>query len=335
MSHDFAALLLARHPRFGDFTDTDQANAQAELLRVNGLDALNVNVLQSPLAEVLDVIAEHNTAAMLLRLGFTDLRYEPPSMPRPVDFVGTRGGRCYRIEVKRLGASQHDDLQSTVMETLNRALESNTERVAIDMHLQESFEAADLNELVRHVKRALRDPSPGQRHTFAPDEEVAASYEFHPSARAEHPYVAALGDFGFELRDVTGVEASRVVGKVRRAYAKFKACADDGAVHLVALVVYNTTHLSDVAEALYGREHSKWTRHGYAGLGREPGGAFSPGSGRHSRLGGLIVARSTTRFRLFCAYAFTLFVNPGGGLPVAEVAEALGANRVLGPDDFS
>jgi hypothetical protein len=38
--------------------------------------------------------------------------------------------------------------------------------------------------------------------------------------------------------------------------------------------------------------------------------------------------------RLFCAYAFTLFVNPGGALPVAEMAEAVGVDRVLGPDEF-
>src|SRR5437762_13348843 len=74
---DFADLFLARHPRFAGFVDSDEANAQAALLRANGLDAVNAKVLQSPPAEILDVIAEHNVGAMLVRRGFTNLRHDP------------------------------------------------------------------------------------------------------------------------------------------------------------------------------------------------------------------------------------------------------------------
>src|SRR5260370_427556 len=118
----FAALFRARHPRFSGFVDSDEANAQAALLRANGLDTVNAKVLRSPLAEVLDVITEHNVGAMLVRRGLTALQHEPLSMAKPVDFVGARGGRSYRVEVKRLAASEHDTLCATVMETLNRAL---------------------------------------------------------------------------------------------------------------------------------------------------------------------------------------------------------------------
>jgi hypothetical protein len=38
--------------------------------------------------------------------------------------------------------------------------------------------------------------------------------------------------------------------------------------------------------------------------------------------------------RLFCGYNFTLFRNPGGTLPVSDVVEALGVERVLGPTDL-
>ena len=255
-------------------------------------------------------------------------------MAQPIDFVGARGGWGYRVEVKRLAASEHDALCATVMKTLNAALKSDTQPIVIDMYLDEAFEAADINELVRHVKRALREPCTGKAYEFACEGEVVASYKFRPSANATYPYVGVLGDFAGELRNVTGVEASRVLRKVRRAYDKFKACPDDGAVHLVALAVDNTVHLADVAEALYGREHVTFTRQGHASSGRGPGGAFHRGPDGHSRLDGLVVARRLVSSRLFCAYVFTLFVNPAGTLPVADVAEALGVDRVLGPDEF-
>jgi hypothetical protein len=131
----------------------------------------------------------------------------------------------------------------------------------------------------------------GQTYAFAADGEVVASYKFHPSANARHPYVGALGDFAGELRNVSGVEASRVLRKVKRAYDKFKACPDDGAVHLAVLAVDNTVHSADVAEALYGREYATFTPQGHAGSGRGPGGAFHRGPDGHSRLDGLVVAR--------------------------------------------
>ncbi len=328
---DFAALFLARHPRLANYVDTDEVNAQAGLLHANGLEGLNAKVLASPSGEVLDVIAEHNIAAMLARREFTDLQHEPPSMSRPIDLIGMYAGhRCYRIEVKRLAASEHDDLHSTVMQTLNTALESHTESIVIQMHVRDSFEAADINALVRHVKEALRQPRMEQAYTFAPDEETVAWYTFHPAVNATRPRVATLGDV--DVRDVTGVDASRVQSKVKRAYDKFKVCPDDDAVHLAALEVDNTIHLAHAAEALYGREYATFTRQGYAGSGRHPGGAFS--RGLHSRLGGLVVARRAERHGLFVPYTFILFPNPGVALPVGEVVKALGVERVLGPDDF-
>lgn len=328
---DSAALFLGRHPRFADYVDADQVNAQAELLRANGLEVLNEKVLASPSGEVLDVIAEHNMAAMLVRREFTDLQHEPPSMSRPVDLVGVHTGRCYRVEVKRLAASEHDELHSTVMHTLNTALESSTESILIQMHLRESFEAADINGLVRHVKQALRQPRMEQAYTFGPDQEASVSYTFHPDANATRPRVGILGDMGV-LRDVTGDDERRVRGKVKRAYDKFKTCPDDGAVHLLVLEADNTIHLAHVAAALYGREYATFTRQGYAGSGRHPDGAFS--RGLHSRFGGVVVARRAERHRLFCAYTFILFWNPGGTLPVREVVEALQVERVVGPNDF-
>jgi hypothetical protein len=325
--NDFSAVFVSRHLRFADYVDADEANSQAELLRKIGLDALNRKVLASPSEGVLDVIAEHNMAAMLVRRDFTDLQHEPSSMSRPVDLVGVHRGRYYRVEVKRLAASERDDLHSTVMQTLNKALESNTESIVIQMQLSESFEAADINALVRHVKQALREQRMEEALVFAPDEETAVSYKFRRSANARNPYVGILGYMGV-AHDVTGVDASRVLSKVKRAYDKFKACPDDGGVRLVALEVDNTIELVDVAEALYGREYATFTSHGYSGTG----GAFS--RGLHSRLGGLVVARRAERYRLFCSYTFTLFENPGGALPVADVVQALGVELALGPRDF-
>lgn len=328
---DFAAIFLARHRHFADFVDEDETNAQSELLRANGLDVLNTKILAAPSGEVLDVIAEHNTAAMLVRREFTDLQHEPPSMSRPVDLVGMYIGRRYRVEVKRLAASEHDELHSTVMRTLNTALASNTKGIIIEMRLRESFEAAAINALIRHVKEALRQPRMEQAYAFAPDGEVLASYTFRLGVNATQPRVGILGDMGM-VREVTGDDERRVRSKVKRAYDKFKTCPDDGAVHLLALEADNTIQLAHVADGLYGREYATFTRQGYAGSGRHPGGVFS--RGLHSRLGGVVVVRRVERHRLFCAYSFTLFGNPSGALPVPDVVQALGEERVRGPKDF-
>jgi hypothetical protein len=217
------------------------------------------------------------------------------------------------------------------MHTINRALESNTGSIVIQMQLGESFEAADINALVRHVKEAVRQPRMEKAYVFSADEEPVASYTLHPGSKVTHPLVGIVGYMGV-VRDVTGVDASRVQSKVKRAYAKFQACQDDDAVHLVALEVDDTIHLAHVAEALYGREYATFTRQGYAGSGRHPGGAFS--RDQYSRLGGVLIARRAGRYRLFVPYNLTLFANPGGTMPVDKVAEALGVGEVLGPEDY-
>ena len=330
-TRDFAALFLARHPNWGDFLDEDMANSQAELLSANGLDALNTKVLQSPVTEVLDVIAEHNTGAMLVRLGVTGLQHEPSSMSKPIDFVGARGGRYYRVEVKRLAASEHDQLHLTVLEEVKRALRSNTTTgIAIELHLRESFEAPDVNLLVRHVKEALRAPVMEKPYTFTADGESIAWYTFRPDANATHPRVRSVADL--DMRNVTGVDAARVRSQLKRAYDKFKICPTDDAVHLVILEVDNMIHFAQIAEALYGREYATFTRSGYAGSGRDPSGAFF--RGRHSRLGALVVARRADRQRLFGAYTLSLFLNPAASLMVPEVVEALGVEQVLHAGDF-
>jgi len=328
---EFAASFCARHQHLAGFIDRNETNVHAELLRANGLEALNVKVLESASGEVLDLIAEHNMAAMLVGRGFTGLEHEPRSMSKPVDLVGMRDGRTYRIEMKRLAASEHDELHSRTMQALNTALKLDTQSIMIEMSLHESFEAADINALVRHVKQTLREPRVDEVYTFAVDDEIVASYRLRSASRG-HPYVGILGDYLGEMRDVTGVDASRVRGKVRKAYAKFKVCPNAAAVHLVVLEVDNTIDLVHVAEALYGPIYVEFTRQGPVGRGRHPGGVFT--RGLHSRLGGLVVARRKEGRRLLCGYNFTLFRNPGGTLPVSDVVEALGVERILGPTDF-
>jgi hypothetical protein len=44
-----------------------------------------------------------------------------------------RDGRTYRIEVKRLAASEHDELRSRTMQALNTALKSDTQSIVIDV----------------------------------------------------------------------------------------------------------------------------------------------------------------------------------------------------------
>src|SRR5262245_43053214 len=239
---DFAVSFCARHQHLAGFIDMNVTNVHAELLRANGLEVVNVKVLESASGEVLDLIAEHNMAAMLVWRGFTGLEHEPRSMSKPVDLVGMRDGLTYRIEVKRLAASEHNELHSRTMQALNAALQADTQSIMIDMSLHESFEAADINALVRHVKRTLREPRMDDVYTFAVDDEIVAPYRLRRASRG-HPYVGILGDYLGEMRDVTGVDASRVLGKVRKAYAKFKVCPNDDAVHLVVLEVDNTIDL--------------------------------------------------------------------------------------------
>lgn len=184
---DFAALFRARHSHRTDFVEDDEADEQADLLRANGLQVLNERVLTSPSVGVLDLIAEHNMAAVLLRRGFTDREYEPRSMQRPVDFVGTCAGRYYRVEVKRLAASEHDELHSNIMTTLNAALESNHEGVVISFYVAESFEPEDINPLILHVKEALRNPRERKTHRFPGEGEWLARYTFRHSTSAKHP----------------------------------------------------------------------------------------------------------------------------------------------------
>jgi hypothetical protein len=44
---DFAASFCARHLHLAGFIDTNESNVHVKLLRANGLEALNVKVLES------------------------------------------------------------------------------------------------------------------------------------------------------------------------------------------------------------------------------------------------------------------------------------------------
>lgn len=133
------------------------------------------------------------------------------------------------------------------------------------------------------------------------------------------------------MRDVTGNDQGRVVGKVRRAYDKFKTAPSDDGLHVLVLETDNTVHLRAVADALYGRDYMDFVAGGGTRQGRYPDGAFC--RGQHSRLGGVVIARRVAR-RLFVPYKFRLFPNPGTAMPVDEVVLALDVGGVLGPDDY-
>jgi hypothetical protein len=136
----FARRLLDQHPSLAEFVDKTEADDHATLLASVGLGALNEAVLRAPtLAAVVDTIAEHTFGAMLVRQGFIGLQYEPLTMTKPVDFVGTHEGRRYLLEVKRLGASEGDTLHARVMDSLNRALEAETAAVTLHVELAETF----------------------------------------------------------------------------------------------------------------------------------------------------------------------------------------------------
>lgn len=326
----FSALLCERHPGLVSFIEPAEADEQAELLLANGLKALNDKVLASPMPGVLDLIAEHNMAAMLLQRGFVEVEYEPSSLSRPVDLVGAWSGRRYRIEVKRLAASDHDMLHTTTMKALNAALKSNHEPVAISLWLAETFESHDINELVRHVKASLQGWHDGAEYYYPSPGDWYARYKVHHSATAEHPRVRATGDAN--MLNVTGKSAARVQGKIKRAYEQFKAGPADDAFHLVTLEVDKTIHLSSVSDALYGEEYFAFYKQGGEARGRFKNGAFC--QGEYSRLGGLVVARRVVSHRLFGRYTLTLFPNPAASLPVDDVRAALGIGNVLGPTDY-
>jgi hypothetical protein len=322
----FARLLLAQYPTLTDFIDPVDADRQAALLTAAGLDAVNEMVLRAPtLSTVVDAIAEHTVGVLLVHQGFTGLQYEPPTMAKPVDFVGIREGRRYWLEVKRLGASEHDILHSTVMASLNNALESDSEPVSLHLELAETFTARQTNVLIRHVKATLRHGATSGTYTFPSEERAwAARYTLHMAPTRTHPHVTVLGDALDELRDVTGVEQDRVRHKVQNAYTKLGQAVEGFAA--VVLQVDRTVPDHVIGEALYGLEHFTFTRRSITG-GRTPNGLFS--RGRYSGLTAVVVARRPA-YRLFLPYTLVVFPHPGApAASVRELGTALSADQVF------
>src|SRR5262249_34511965 len=138
------------------------------------------------------------------------------------------GANAYAFSMRGSRSASFTCRTMALTSDASKALESHTESVVIRMQLREAFEASDVNAIVRQVKEALRDPRMEKAYAFAPDGEDVAWYTFHLTVGATHPRVATVGDM--EVRDVTGVDASRVQRKLRRAYEKFKVCPKDDAV---------------------------------------------------------------------------------------------------------
>lgn len=179
---DFARRFFGKHPHLAAYGGEHEADEQAALLRAHGLHALNKRLLACASHEVLDIVAEHNVAAMLIQRGFIALEYEPLSMPRPVDLVASRNGHSYRIEVKRLALSGHDELHANVMATLNHALEAHSEQVMIRLKIAELFKPKHINSLVRHVKDSVRQWQEGRAYYFLSEEHSLAHYYWTASA---------------------------------------------------------------------------------------------------------------------------------------------------------
>jgi hypothetical protein len=327
----FTRLLLDRHPSLADFVDPEEADADAALLTVAGLGALNGVVLHAPtLAAVVDAITEHTVGTMLVRQGFRGLQYEPPELAKPVDFVGVRDGRRYWLEVKRLGSSAHDTLHARVMDTLNRALEAETAPVSLRVELAETFTAPQTNLLIRHVKATLRRGVATGTYTFPSGAEAwSARYELHRAPTRAHPHVTVLSDDLDELRDITGVDQDRVRHKIQDGYAKLRRELDGFAA--IVLHVDRTVPDRTIGEALYGREHFTFSRRSKAvTLGRSPNGLFS--HRRYSRLTAVVIARRPA-YRLFVPYNLVIFPHPAA--PVASIHElgtALGVAEVFLPN---
>ncbi len=326
MLADFGARFFAQYPHWSDFATEQEVNDRAAVLGAHGLAALNERLVTSPPERALDTVAEHNTATMLIGLGFVDIQYEPPSMAKPVDFIARRGETLYRLEVKRLAAPEHERKHDRLIKALNEALRRELYPVFVMLEISD-FDRIQTNDLIRHVKQALKTDSNAVHH-FPPTGQWSVRYYFVQSKACTNPRVLYAADA--EIREVTGIDAGRVKEKIKKSYDKFAATVTDDAVNLVVIEMDRTVHLSTVSEALYGTECFRVSRdHPEPVLGRTPNGIFS--RGRHSKLHGVLVVRRKAH-RLFADYERLLLYNPGAAL--ADQAAAFGVERVLTPDEF-
>jgi hypothetical protein len=230
-------------------------------------------------------------------------------MSRPVDVVGTHGAQRYAIEVKRLAASEHDDLHGKTMATLNTALEAEKVPIAVSVELAETFADTDIKGLVRHVKATLRREMARGPHWFPSESGWLTRYELYSAPHRAHARVIMLGDALHNgMREVTGVDEVRVRHKIQDAYGKFNRDLLDVA-NVVILQTDNTVHLGAVSQALYGREFIDFHR----GSDEVTAGRYKDGllsKGRYSALDAVVVARRSAR-RLFAPLDLALFSNPG------------------------
>jgi hypothetical protein len=326
MSANFGARFLARYPHWSDFATEQEVNDRAAVLGAHGLAALNERLMTSPPERALDSVTEHNTATMLIGLGFVDIRYEPPSMAKPVDFIAERGKDLYRLEVKRLAAPERERKKDRLIKALNEALRREPYAVLVMLEIGD-FAPRQTNEFIRHVKQALKTES-STIHHYPPTDRWSVRYHFVQSKAYTNPRVVYAADA--EIREVTGIDAGRVKEKIKKSYGKFAATASDDAVNLVVIEMDRSVHLSTVSEALYGAEHFRVLRdHSEPMRGRSPNGIFS--RGQHSKLHGVLVVRRKA-YRLFAEYERLLLCNPGATFP--GLAAAFGVERVLTPDEY-
>jgi hypothetical protein len=328
MSGTFGARFFAQYPHWSNVATEQEVNDRAALLRAHGLATLNERLVTSPPERALDTVAEHNVAIMLIGLGFVDIQYEPSSVAKPVEFVTRHGKNLYRLEVKRLAASERDRTHDRLIKALNEALRPEPCPVLVMLEIGD-FDRKQTNALVRHVKQALKTGGNADHHLPSTGQ-WSVRYYFVPSKIFTNPHVLYAADG--EVRDVTGMDSSRVKNKVKKAYDKFAAMATDDVVNIVALEMDRTVHLSTVSEALYGTERTRTFRdQPEPVLDRSPNGIFS--QGRHSKLHGVLVVRRKAH-RLFADYEHLLLYNPSAMLLVPTVASAFGVERVLTPDEF-
>lgn len=283
---------------------------QMDLLSQFGLNNLNeilINNTRGSARNLTDFIAEHNFGAELIRFdSYNPPLYEPSGYNRPPDFVISKQGVKFFLQMKKLSESERDNRRNKLIARVKRSLQSIPVGKFISITLSEEFEESELEAFISFINESIYSIPDNFNVAYPSEDAKRAIIRIYPSNNIQLQHLTISSTTDMEWLNVTGQAENQVRNSLSKAVGAFDWDNDEHNINLIVMEADDYDDI-DISQAVFGTEIYTCLTDGSYSLTRDSNGFFYD-SNYDSKICGVIALRRTDK-TLISHYNKTLFIN--------------------------
>ncbi|MEH7164714.1 hypothetical protein, partial [Priestia megaterium] len=294
---------------------------------LNNLNEILINNARGSGRNLTDFVAEHNFGAELIRFDSNNPPlYEPPGYNRPPDFVVSKQGVTFFLQMKKLSESERDNRRNKLIEQVKRSLQTIPVGKFMNIALSEEFEESELESFISFINDSIYSIPDNLNVTYPSGNVQKAIIKFFPPNNIELQHLTVGSTTDMEWLDLTNQAEDQVRNSLTKAIGAFEWDNDEHNINLIVMEADSYDDI-DISQAVFGNEIYTYLTDGSYRPHRDSDGFFYD-SNYSSKICGIIALRRIDKTLISC-YNKTLFINEQYSHMIKTVKKVIGIDKVF------